>query len=342
MRQVLLASAGELRIEEGPLPEPGPGELRVRAQAVGICGSDLHALAGEHPFINLPVVPGHEAAGVVDAVGEGVEGFTTGEAVLLEPNLIDGSCPYCLSGRYNLCEHLVVVGCQTVGALAEAFVAPAERFHHVPEGMTMAAAAMVEPLSTATHAVRIAEGVRDRTVAILGAGSIGLLTMLTARASGARAIAVTDPLRSKRELAQELGADFAIDPADGYAVAKIRGRLPSRPDVVFDCVSTQASLDQAIELALKGGTVVVEGVPGGSVSVPLHLIQDREVRLQGTAMYVREDVERAIELIADGQVPAEQLVTRSFPLADAGRAFRVAAEGLDGQPAVKIQIDPQR
>src|SRR5947209_20492410 len=111
VRQVVLAAAGALRIEEGPLPQPGPGELRVRAQAVGICGSDLHAFADEHPFIDLPVVPGHEAAGLVDAVGDGVEGFTIGDAVLLEPNLVDGTCFYCQGGRYNLCEHLQVVGC---------------------------------------------------------------------------------------------------------------------------------------------------------------------------------------------------------------------------------------
>jgi 2-desacetyl-2-hydroxyethyl bacteriochlorophyllide A dehydrogenase len=341
VRQVVLVAAGELRIEDGPLPEPGPGELRVRAQAVGICGSDLHAFADEHPFIELPVVPGHEAAGLIDAIGHGVDGFMVGEAVLLEPNLVDRSCFYCRGGRYNLCEHLQVVGCQTSGALAGAFVAPAERFHVVPAGMSMAEAAMVEPLSTATHAVRVAGGVADRTVAILGAGSIGLLTMLTARAAGAAAIAVTDPLAAKRALALQLGADLAVDPTSAAAVSEIRDRLPWRPDVVFDCVSTQSSVEQAVELALKGGTVVVEGVPRGPVTIPLHLVQDRELRLQGTAMYVREDVERAIALISAGQVPAQRLVTRSFPLAQAADAFRAAADGIDGQPAVKIQLEPQ-
>src|SRR5918998_4314197 len=154
MRQAVLAAPGVVEVRDGPLPEPGPGELRVRAEAVGLCGSDLHALAGEHPFVELPVVPGHEAAGVVDAVGPGVEGFAPGDRVLLEPNLVDGTCMHCASGRYNLCEHLAVVGCQTAGALAEAFVAAAGRLHRIPEGMSMTAAAMVEPLSTATHAVR--------------------------------------------------------------------------------------------------------------------------------------------------------------------------------------------
>lgn len=329
-------------MQEGPLPNPARGELRVRAEAVGICGSDLHALAGEHPFIELPVVPGHEAAGVVDAVGPEVEGFVAGDSVLLEPNLVDRSCLYCRTGRYNLCEHLQVIGCQTAGALADAFVAPAERFHQVPKAMSMAQAAMVEPLSTATHAVRVAEGVRDKTVAVLGAGSIGLLTMLTARASGATAIAVTDPVAAKRALALELGADLAVDPTDSESVAKIREGLPWRPDVVFDCVSSQGSVEQAIALALKGGTVVVEGVPRGDVSIPLHLVQDRELRLQGTAMYVRHDVERAIELISSGAVQAGRLISGSFPLEQAEEAFRAAAEGLGGEPAVKIQLEPQR
>jgi L-iditol 2-dehydrogenase len=342
LRQVVLSAVRELHVEEGPLPEPPPGQLRVRAERVGICGSDLHAYAGRHPFIELPVVPGHEAAGLVDAVGQGVEGFQPGDAVLLEPNLVDHSCRYCSTGRYNLCEQLVVVGCQTAGALAEAFVAPAERFHRVPEGMSMAQAAMVEPLSTATHALRIAGGVEGRTVVILGAGSIGMLTMLAARASGAAAIAMTDPIASKREMALRLGAQMAADPRSAETVEAIRAGLPWRPDVVFDCVASQASIDQAVALSLNGGTVVVAGVPHGEVTIPLHLVQDRELRLQGTAMYVREDVQRAIELIADGQVPAEQLISGTFALGDAERAFKAAAEGLDGEPAIKIQVAPQR
>jgi D-arabinose 1-dehydrogenase-like Zn-dependent alcohol dehydrogenase len=114
MRQVVLAAPGEIQVRaDAPRPEPGAGELRVRSESVGICGSDLHALAGHHPFIDLPVVPGHEVAGVVEAVGEGVDGFAAGDRVLLEPNVADGTCHHCRTGRYNLCEHLLVVGCTT-------------------------------------------------------------------------------------------------------------------------------------------------------------------------------------------------------------------------------------
>jgi 2-desacetyl-2-hydroxyethyl bacteriochlorophyllide A dehydrogenase len=338
MRQALLAAPDTIEIrDDARVPEPAGGDLRVRSQAVGICGSDLHALAGHHPFIDLPVVPGHEVAGVVDAVGDAVEGFAVGDRVLLEPNLVDGTCRQCRSGRYNLCEQLQVVGCTTDGALGEAFVAPAARFHRVPDRMTMTEAAMVEPLSTATHAVRVAEGVRDKTVAVLGAGTIGLLTMLTARAGGAVAVAITDPIQAKRAAAVELGADLAVDPTDGDAVERIRDGLPWRPDVVFDCVAAQASMDQAVALSLKGGTVVVEGVPRGAVQVPLPLIQDRELRIQGTAMYTRQDVDEAIALIAGGRVPAARLVTAEFPLERVAEAFDAARAGTE----IKVHVHPQ-
>jgi threonine dehydrogenase-like Zn-dependent dehydrogenase len=161
--------------------------------------------------------------------------------------------------------------------------------------------------------------------------------MLTARVAGAAAVAVTDPIAEKRAFALKLGADLAVDPMDDNAVEQIRAELPWRPDVVFDCVANQASTDQAIALALKGGTIVVEGVPRGAVSVPLPLIQDRELRLQGTAMYTREDVQRAIELIAAGDVPATRLVTAEFPLDEAAEAFAAAAAGSE----IKVHLRPQ-
>jgi threonine dehydrogenase-like Zn-dependent dehydrogenase len=193
---------------------------------------------------------------------------------------------------------------------------------------------MVEPLSTATHAVRIAGGTRGRTVAVLGGGSIGLLTMLAARAGGAAAVAVSDPVEGKRALARELGADLAVEP--GGAVEAIRSGLPWRPDLVFDCVAGAGSVAQACALGSKGGTVVIVGVPRGPVEVPLHLVQDHELRLQGTAMYVREDVVRAIGLIATGEVPAGRLVTAEFGLEEAPEAFAAAASGA----AVKVHVRP--
>lgn len=325
MRRAWIDGPGVVSLRATPVPEPGPGEVRVRSGRVGICGSDLHALAGRHPFIQLPVSPGHEVAGVVAALGEGVGSLAVGDRVLLEPNLVCGRCLHCSAGRYNLCEHLRVVGCQTAGALADAFVAPADRFHVVPEGMSLRAATLVEPLSTATHAVRLAGDLAGAAVAILGAGTIGLGLLLAVRAAGAAAVAVTDPLPSKRQRAQRLGADLVVDPGAGDAVAHIRSRLAHRPDVTFDCVANQSSIDQSIALALNGGTIVVVGVPSGPVRIPLPLLQDRELRLQGTAMYVRADVLRAMDLVAE--IPLDELVTAELPLEHAARAFEAAGSG---------------
>lgn len=327
MRQVVISPPGVVSVRDAELPEPGLGEIRVRTCAVGSCGSDLHALAGKHPFIELPCIPGHEVVGTVDALGPGVTAPTPGTRVLLEPNLVCGECPYCLSGRCNLCERLRVIGCQTAGAMADAFIAPAARFHVVPTGITDAEAALVEPLSTAVHAVRLTGGLGGRRVAVLGGGTIGLLTLVAAREAGAAAAAVSEPKEVKRKRAERLGASCTCDPEAADPVPAIRAALGGRPDVIFDCVSTQGSVSQAIRLAENGGTVIVVGVAERDVTVPLPIIQDREINLTSSEMYVREDVLRSISLAAAGAVDSAEIVTSSFPLADAAAAFSHAAAG---------------
>lgn len=338
IRQVVLQAPGQIAIVRVAAPRPGPGEVRVRSSQVGICGSDLHAVAGTHPFIDLPVVPGHEAVGIVDAVGEGVAGIAVGRRVLIEPNLVCGHCRYCQSGRYNLCEHLAVVGCQTAGAMADAFIIPAARLHQVPDDLSDAQAALVEPLSTGTHAVRLAGDLQGRTVAILGAGTIGLLTLIAAREAGTAGIAVTDLQASKRARAERLGARAGIDARDERAVERIKEALGGRPDVTFDCVSNQASIDQAIALAQKGGTVVVVGVATGPVRIPLPIVQDQEIRIEGSAMYVKQDVLRAMELVQRGAVPVEEIVTATYPLEETAAAFTAARSGEQVKVQLRVRV----
>jgi L-iditol 2-dehydrogenase len=334
MRQLVISSPGVVELQEAETPEPGPGEVQVLTKAVGICGSDLHALAGAHPFIALPCVPGHEVVGVIGKTGEGVTGLEAGMRVILEPNLVCGRCPYCRAGRYNICQQLKVVGCQTAGAMADAFTAPASRFHPVPDSLTDTQAALVEPLSTAVHAVRMAGQLAGADVAVLGGGTIGLLTLIAAIRAGARAVAVSEPRDSKRQRALRLGAAFCADPLMADPVPPIREALGGHADVTFDCVSSQASTGQAIRLAENGGTVMVVGVAAKDVTIPLPIIQDREIRLAGSAMYVREDVLRAIDLMTDDAVPAGELVTATLLLAEGAQAFKRAASGDD----VKVHL----
>ncbi len=339
MRQVVVEAPGRIALRQVALPGPEAGEVRVRGRVVGICGSDLHAVKGLHPFIDLPYVPGHEVVGTVDLVGPGVENVAVGDRVLLEPNLVCGTCWYCRSGRYNLCSDLAVVGCQCAGAMADAFTVSAARLHQVPAGMSDAAAALVEPLSTATHATRLASavgrGLDGASVAVLGAGTIGLLTLISALSLGAREVAVTDLKASKLDRAKRLGASLAVDPTVPGAFEGIRNSLEHRPDFVFDCVANQQSVVGALSLAEKGGTVVVIGVPEGSVTIDLPIVQDREIAMIGSAMYVAEDVHRAIHLVESGAVRAEDIVTSRYPLEKVGEAFAAAENGEE----VKVQLD---
>jgi 2-desacetyl-2-hydroxyethyl bacteriochlorophyllide A dehydrogenase len=335
MRQVVIEAPERLVWRQCRLPEPGPGEVRVSSRVVGICGSDLHAFAGRHPFISLPYMPGHEVTGTVDALGQGVDGWSVGDRALLEPNIACGKCWCCMTGRYNLCENLAVIGCTTAyGAMADAFTVRADRLHHVPDGISDAAAALVEPLSTATHAARLAGELVGSVVAVLGAGTIGLLMLRTVISAGVGSVGVTDLQVAKRDRALRLGADLAIDPAQPDALDQLRSSFGRRPDVVFDCVANEASMSQAIRLAERGGVVVVVGVPEEPVRIDLPIVQDREVSIRGSAMYVAVDVRRAMDLMISGSVDAEDIVTATFPLAEAEQGFAAARRGTE----VKVQL----
>lgn len=336
MRKVVLEAPETIVVVEAPEPTPRPGDALVRSERVGICGSDLHAYHGLHPFISLPVVPGHEVVGVVEAVGAGVTEVAPGDRVILEPNIVCGQCEHCRSGRYNLCDNLTVIGCvgPLDGAMADRFITPAQRLIKVDPRLSLSGAAMVEPLATGTHAVRVADGTAGKRVAVLGLGTIGLLTMQAAKAGGATTIVGTDLRPANRERALTVGAFAVFDPRDEGVVDAMRTRLGGRADVVFDCVAFQSTMDQAIWLTHKGGTVIVEGVPERDVTVPLAIIQDREIRIQGTAMYTREDMLSAMELIATGKVDADALVTKTVPLVDAAAGFAAADSGNE----VKVHL----
>ncbi|MGP3987299.1 zinc-dependent alcohol dehydrogenase [Streptomyces sp. 3N207] len=327
IRRVLVRSLDDITIEQVPAPVPGSDELLVRATVVGVCGSDTHAAAGHHPFIDLPYRPGHEAVGVVAATGEGAEDFAPGDRVIIEPNLYCGTCPQCRSGRYNICQELKVFGCQTPGAMTDLFTIAADRVHRVPDGMTDIEAALVEPLATPVNAVAKAGDLTGRTVAVLGAGPIGLLTLIAARHAGAARIAVTDPLESKRDRALRLGAAVAV-PAEAPDLAEqVHSVLGGPVDVVFDCVAREQSMAQAVDLVAKGGHVVVVGVgAAGTTPIRLDLVQDREIRIEGTLMYTAEDYRTAISLIASGAVDVGEMVTATYGLGDAGKAFAAAVD----------------
>ena len=329
--------SGRITVEDAPTPEPGPGEVLVRTLVTGVCGSDVHAAHERHPFISLPYRPGHEAVGVVEATGAEVSGGRPGQRVVVVPYLPCWACKMCRTGRENLCENLSFFGCgYPQGGMAEFFTLPAGRLYPVPDDMTDETAALIEPLSTPVHAVRLAGDVAGRTVAILGAGTIGLFTLAVLRDRGAGKIVVTDPLADKRARATALGADAVVDAGTPDVAGQVRAALGESADIVFDCVAIQSSTEQAVAIADKGGTVVTVGVPARDVTVPLPVIQDHQIRIQGSATYLPADYEESVRLLSAGGVRAADFVTATRALAQVTEAFELAAAGTQVKVLVTV------
>ncbi|MEV4345874.1 alcohol dehydrogenase catalytic domain-containing protein [Actinoplanes sp. NPDC049596] len=327
MQRVIVGADG-VTVVSAEVPAPGPGEVQVRTAVAGICGSDTHALHGQHPFIELPYAPGHEASGTISALGAGVTGCEVGQRVTVEPFLPCWECKQCRAGRQNICERLRFFGCaHDQGGMADYFTIDQRRLHHIPDELDWPTAAFIEPLGTPVHAIGLAGGVAGKTVAILGAGPIGLLTLLVSLTYGAKRVVMTARSAANRDRALSFGAAAAVDATAADAVAQVREALGESADVVFDCVAEQSTISQALGLAAKGGTVVVVGVPPADVSIPLPLVQDSQLRIQGSATYLPDDFAEAIRLLVSGEVDVSRLVSATYPLSEAASAFDDAASG---------------
>jgi 2-desacetyl-2-hydroxyethyl bacteriochlorophyllide A dehydrogenase len=333
MRQVIVHADRIEVVIDAPVPSPKPHEALVRTVVTGICGSDTHAAHGRHPFIPIPYYPGHEAVGVIEALGSDVNNLALGQRVTVEPDLPCWTCKMCTTGRENLCEHLQFFGCGwEQGGMADYFTVASNRLHAVPDDLDDTAAALIEPLSTPVHAVRLAgdgtlDGVAGKAAVVLGAGTIGLLLLSVLRASGVRRVVVTDVLESKRSRATAMGANATVDAGGDDVVGQVRTALGESADIVFDCVAIEPTLRAAIGIASKGGTVVVVGVPSADVSVPLAILQDHQIRIQGSATYLPEDYEDSIRLLRSGAVRAADIVTASRPVEQVAEAFALSMSG---------------
>lgn len=328
MRRVVVERPGEITVTTVEKPIVRPGEALVEMTVTGVCGSDTHAAHGKHPFVPLPYRPGHEVVGVVREVADDVDSVRVGQRITVEPTLPCGDCKMCRTERSNICENLAFFGCgYEQGGMADFFTIPAGRLHIIPDDLDDAQAILIEPLSTPVHAVRLAGDLTGKAVAIIGAGTIGLFVLKAARHAGARRIVMTDMLESKRNRAVRLGADAVVDAGRPDSADAVRDELGESADVVFDCVAIQSTVDQAMRIAMKGGTVMIVGVPAAPVTVPLPQVQDLQMRIQGSATYMSQDYRTSIEIIRSGAVRAEDFITNSFTLDAVADAFAASAGG---------------
>ncbi|MHA1819957.1 MAG: zinc-dependent alcohol dehydrogenase [Promethearchaeota archaeon] len=326
MRRVVLDKPLNAIIEEVPIPKPGPDEIVMKIAYCGICGSDLHAYEGKHPFIPLPATPGHEFSGWVYEVGENVKDFKVGDRVTAEPNLNCGKCYNCKIGRYNICENLRVMGCQGDGAMADYFLLPANKTVKLPDNLSLKDAALVEPLAVGVHAAHRAGDLYMKNVVIVGAGMIGLSVLTNVVRAGVKNIWVIDLSDDRLNLAKKIGATRVLN-AKEDVVSIIRKEAGFEGvDVAFECVGVEASLRTCMDVIRKGARVVVIGVFGDESRIKSAILQDWEMELVGSLMYVRRDIEESIQLLAEKALPVEDTIGKIFPLDKPKEAFDFARE----------------
>jgi L-iditol 2-dehydrogenase len=331
MRTAVLMEAGRFELQDRERPSPGADEVLVSIAEVGICGSDVHyyehGRIGDY-VVEEPLVLGHESAGVVEAVGEAVEGFEPGDRVALEPGVPCRRCGHCKRGDYHLCESVRFMATPPHdGAFTEYVAWPADFAYELPADVSLREGALCEPLSVGIHACRRgAVGVGD-TVLITGAGPIGLCVMEAARAAGASDVLVTDVVERKLDVASDRGADLTIDVTSedlGAAVREYTGGLGA--DAVIEASGAAPSIQSTLEGARRGGTVVFVGL-ASDPEVPLDVVDivDNELDVHGSFRY-KNTYPAAVALLADGAVDLAGMVDFESPLEAVADAFERSME----------------
>lgn len=322
MRVSVLRGAGDLAVEERPEPVPADHEVLVRVASVGVCGSDVHYF--EHGrigsyVVDSPLVLGHEASGEVVAAGPLVTRLSVGQRVSVEPGVPDFECRQCLAGRYNLCEGMRFYATPPIdGAFAEQVTVHEQFAHPVPDSLSDDAAALLEPLSVGLWACRKGGVGAGSRVLVTGAGPVGLVAAQAALALGAASVAVTDVNPRRLALALALGVTEALD-VTSTPVSESGHEV----DVLLECSGHPAATADAIRAVAPAGTVVLVGMGGDEMALPVSRIQERELTLTGTFRYAHT-WPAAIALAASGRVQLDRLVTGHYGLDQVREALTVA------------------
>ncbi len=325
----------DIRIEQVPRPEPGPGEMLVKVMSCGICGSDV---VEWYRLPRAPLVPGHEIGAQVVEVGASVVDYRPGDRVFMAPKVPCGQCDYCRKGHFPVCSNIKQ---RLPGGMAEYIRVPEVLVQkgtwRLPDAISYDQATFIEPLACVVRAQRLAGVSRGQTLLVMGCGMSGLLHIKLAVDTGCRVIA-TDVIPRRLTAAEKMGAAAAIDAAENVARQLAAVKRP-KADVVLLCTSAMAAVEQAWECVDSGGAVVFFAVPGPdeSVTVPLNEFWTREIRIM-TAYYCGPpDIEEAIRLLAAGTVKVDEMITHRLPLGDVAKGFQLV---LDGTESIKVIIKP--
>ncbi|KAL3334542.1 hypothetical protein AABB24_030994 [Solanum stoloniferum] len=343
---VWLLAIKTLRIQPFNLPSLGPYDVKIRIKAVGICGSDIHHFKNMRVanfVVKKPMVLGHECAGIVEQVGSQVKFLMIGDRVALEPGISCRQCQLCKDGTYNLCRKMKFFGSPpTNGALANQVVHPADLCFKLPDNVSLEEGAMCEPLSVGVHACRRANVGPDTKLIIIGAGPIGLVTMLAARAFGSPKVVIVDVDDCRLSFAKDLGADEIIKVSPimqdvEEEVVRIRNAMGGPVDLSFDCVGFNKTMTTALQATRAGGKVCLVGLGQSEMTLPLTSAAAREVDVIGIFRY-RNTWPLCIELLRTGEIDVKPLITHRYNFTQEGvdEAFETSSRGGN---AIKVMFN---
>jgi L-iditol 2-dehydrogenase len=336
MLALQIPSIGRIDLVSVPRPEARPGRLLVRVAASGICGTDPHILHGLYPA-SLPIIPGHEFAGIVEAIGDGVDGFAAGDHVAVDPNILCGVCSFCRRGKAHLCKNLVALGVNLPGGFAEYCSVPAAQAYLVPRDFPLAYAALAEPVGCCLRGVDLAGITSGDRVVIFGAGPMGAIILQLSLLQGASEVIVVDPQPGRRQRAEALGAAWTIDPSREPVVEAIRSRHGDGAEVVFDCSGKLEAINLAMDIVMRGGTLVLYGVchKDDDLVVNPFWINDAEITIRGSYNNPNT-MSRALDLLVSGRLNAGAVATHRYPLDRGLEAFQATG----GDECLKILVEP--
>jgi L-iditol 2-dehydrogenase len=343
MRVAELTGVRSFHLYETNPQEPGPGQVRVRVGAVGLCGSDLHYYSegaiGDTDCV-YPMVLGHEPAGIIEKAGAGVTGWSPGDRVVLEPALYCYHCEFCLSGRHNVCSNIKFMSMpDEPGFLRDSVVLPAKNLLPLPAGLSLAQGALVEPLAVVLHSMQFVALKPAETAVVFGAGPIGLMTIAALRLSAAGRIWAVEPVAHRRELAIQAGADAALDPAAVDPSATILKETGGRGvDVSIDCAAKDGSIDHCVRATRNAGRVVVTGIPSEqTLTLEFHVMRRKELALLNVRRSNHESA-AALELLKQYPQRFTQIITHTRPLEKVDEAFSIVSSYADGVGKMMIQV----
>jgi 2-desacetyl-2-hydroxyethyl bacteriochlorophyllide A dehydrogenase len=339
MKAAIWHGGKDVKIEEVPEPEVKTGEVLVRVKAAGICGSDVHAFEGKSKRRVPPLILGHEFSGVVADVGTGALDFRNGDRVVVEPAISCGKCEPCSNGRANICLEIRLLGLHVPGAFAEYVAVPASKCCKLPDSVSFDEAALVEPLSVATHAVNMTPTKVGDNLLVIGSGVVGLMILQVARLGTSGSIFVSDLIDYKLDLAKRLGANVIIHSGRENVSKRVRELTNGKGvDAVMEAVGVQDTLQQALTVVKKGGEVTITGLLEQMMHVDIMKLVTNEITMRGGYLYSSAEFKTSLDLIATGTLQLKPLITHSFPLRNIADAVDLLTEGKEQH--VKILLKP--